>query len=234
MTSEMIKDLLFPPRCPVCDEPTGGYGRYICRECFKKLRFIKEPYCLKCGKALTDESEYCRDCTNRVHFYKRGVSVFEYGSISDSLFRFKNKGRAEYAGFYARAMVERHKDFIRAVDPDALIPVPIHRSKLLKRGYDQSLLLCKEISNLTKIPVNDQLILRSKKTVPLKELGLKERQINLKGAFKIGTDDVKLKTIMIVDDIYTTGSTIDEISRTILADFPCEIYFITLTVGRGI
>ena len=233
MNRETIKDLLFPLRCPVCDEPAGG-GRYICRECFQKLRFIKEPYCLTCGKALTDESEYCRDCMNRKHYFNKGVSVFEYGSISDSLFRFKNSGRADYSKFYARAMVERHGDFIRAVSPDALIPVPIHRSKLLKRGYDQSLVLCKEISDLTKIPVNDQLIMRSKKTVPLKELGLKERQNNLKGAFKLGTDDVKLKTIMIVDDIYTTGSTIDEISRTVLAGFSCEIYFITLTVGRGI
>ncbi len=233
MIKETIKDLLFPLRCPVCDEPAGR-GRYICLGCIKKLRFIREPYCLKCGKALTDESEYCRDCMNRKHYFIKGVSVFEYGSISDSLFRFKNRGRAEYSKFYARAMVERHKEFIRAVSPDALIPVPIHRSKLLKRGYDQSLILCKEISDLTKIPVNDQLIVRSKKTVPLKELGLKERQNNLKGAFKIGTDDVKLKTIMIVDDIYTTGSTIDEISRTLLAGFSCEIYFITLTVGRGI
>ncbi len=199
-----------------------------------KLSYIEEPYCLKCGKALREEKEYCRDCSVRMHYFKRGVSVFDYGSISDSLYRFKNRGRAEYASFYAREIVKKRGGFIRHVNPDILIPVPIHRSKLLKRGYDQSLVLCKEISHLTKIPFRTDVVIRDKKTVPLKDLGLAERQNNLNKAFKIGADDVKLKTIMIVDDIYTTGSTIDEISRTLLGRFPCEIYFITLTSGRGI
>ncbi|MCR4787277.1 MAG: double zinc ribbon domain-containing protein [Lachnospiraceae bacterium] len=232
--ADKLKDLFFPPRCPICDDVTGSGIGSVCEKCRKKLTFIKEPTCLKCGKPITKETEYCRDCTNRRHYFKKGVSVFEYGSISDSLYRFKNKGRAEYARYYARAITERHKDFIRAVHPDALIPVPVHHSKLLKRGYDQSLVLCKEISKLTKIPVCDKLIVRSKKTVPLRDLGIRERQINLNKAFKIGLNDVKLKTIIIIDDIYTTGSTIDEISRTVLERFPCDIYFITLTVGRGI
>lgn len=232
--TEKLVDLFFPPRCPICDEPIPSGEGCVCRKCRSGPVRIRGSMCLKCGKPLNDEAEYCADCRQRKHFYKKGVSVFEYGSISDSLYRFKNSGRQEYARFYAEAIVSAHSDFLRSVAPDMLIPVPIHISKLRQRGYNQAYVLCREISRLTNIPVNDKLIVRQKKTAPLKDLGLSERQNNLNRAFKIGVDDVKLKTVIIVDDIYTTGSTIDEMSRTILERFPCEIYFITLTVGTGI
>lgn len=227
-------DLLFPRRCPICDDILPYKSNGVCKECKDKVVFIEDPFCLKCGKALSEPKEYCDDCSKRNHRFIQGVSVFDYGSVSDSLFRFKNKGRIEYAEYYAKAIVHRRGRWLKHINPDAFIPVPIHSSKMKKRGYNQAEILSKELTRLTGIPTNTSLVMRSHKTSPLKNLSLKERQNNLKNAFKVNDNDVKLKTIVIIDDIYTTGSTMDEISQSILSKFDCKIYFLTLTVGRGI
>ncbi|MCR5501381.1 MAG: ComF family protein [Lachnospiraceae bacterium] len=231
---DLITDLLFPRRCPVCDDVLPADRKYVCRDCAKKLVYIREPFCAKCGRALSKPAEYCRDCANRRHAFQKGEAVFDYGSISESLFRFKNKGRAEYARFYAKAIYETRKDFIRAISPDVLIPVPIHESRLRKRGYNQAEEIAKILGELSGIPVETGLVRRTRKTAPLKSLTLKERQNNLKNAFNIRENDVKLKTVMLIDDIYTTGSTLDEISRILKERFSCEVFFLTVTIGRGV
>ena len=231
---DAILDFLFPPTCAFCDSVLPWGQKYICKKCRPKLVYIKEPYCMKCGKELSGEEEYCSDCRSRNHLFIQGSAVFDYGSISDSIFRFKNKGRAEYAAFYARELYRTKKDWLRAIKPDALVPVPVHPSKLRKRGYNQSELISKELSKLSGIPTNTTLIRRQKNTIPLKDLSLRARQNNLKKAFKVGVNDVKLKTIVIIDDIYTTGSTIDEISRAVLELCNVNVYFLTVTIGRGV
>lgn len=227
-------DLLFPRRCAVCDEVMPPGEKYLCPLCIKKIIYVEEPFCLKCGKPLQDNREFCNDCLIRRHNFESGVSVFDYGSISDSLFRFKNKGRVEYARFYALEIYKRRKAWIEAIKPDAFIPVPIHKSKMQKRGYNQSEILSRELSKLFKIPTITNIVVRTKKTIPLKNLGLSERQNHIKGAFKVASNDVKLSTIVIIDDIYTTGSTIDEIAAVITEKIDCKIYFLTVTIGRGV
>lgn len=231
---EILKELLFPSRCAICDDVLRTNELYVCRECRPKIVYIREPYCMKCGKALTENTEYCNDCLKKAHYFIQGSAVFDYGSISDSLFRFKNKGRAEYALFYAREILKEKGDWLKVIRPDAFIPVPIHKTKLKKRGYNQSELIAKELTKLTSIPTYSGLITRVKKTIPLKNLSPTERQNNLKRAFKVVDNGVKLKTIVIIDDIYTTGSTIDEISQSILSSMDVKIYFLTVTIGRGV
>lgn len=232
---DIVKDLFFPRRCAVCDEVLPFGMKFVGNDCAKKLVYIKEPRCLKCGKTITDTNrEYCGDCENRKHYFERGMAALDYSCVSDSLYRFKNKGRPEYAEFYAFVIYETAKDFLFSIHPDAFIPVPVHKSKMSVRGYNQSELISKRLSKLTNIPTLSDVVLRKKKTPPLKDLSLFERQNNLKKAFIIGRNDVKLKTIVIIDDIYTTGSTIDEISRTLLSEFDCKIYFLTVTIGRGV
>lgn len=125
-------------------------------------------------------------------------------------------------------------NFIRACRADAFVPVPLHKSRKRKRGYNQAEVLARELSALTGIPVCTDLIGRVKKTAPMKELSAAQRQNNLKKAFKILRNDVKLKTIIIVDDIYTTGSTIDAVSRELKSVGVEKIYFVALAIGRGI
>ena len=231
----MWKELLFPRRCAVCDDITDRPGEPVCRECIKKIAYIKEPCCMKCGKELQGgDKEFCNDCARRSHIFTGGTALYDYGSMSDSVFRFKNKGRIEYADFYGRELARRKGAWLQMVKPDALIPVPIHASKKRSRGYNQAELIARALSEYTGIPVNTSFIGRCKKTGPLKDLTEQERQNNLKKAFKILQNDVKLDTIVIIDDIYTTGSTIDAMAQVLKEAGVSGIYFLALTVGRGV
>ena len=233
--ADTVVTLFFPRRCPVCDEPVKPWNALICKECEPKLTYIKSPRCLKCGKHIgSSEKEYCDDCAVRPHVFDSGRALFSYRSVSASIARFKYRGRREYAACYAACMQEELEPFIRACRAEALVPVPLHKSRLKKRGYNQAQVLAEELSARTGIPMRADLIERVKKTTPMKDLSAAERQNNLKKAFKIRRNDVKLSIIIIIDDIYTTGSTIDAMSHEFKKAGVERIYFVTLAIGRGI
>ncbi len=229
-----LKELLFPGRCAVCDEIIKIGQNKVCPECEDKFVPILEPWCMKCGKQLSDNRrEYCGDCAKREHKFMRGRAVFSYDSAAASLYRFKYRGRQEYAGYYGERAVEildNEKIFRHA---DALIPVPLHFTRERKRGYNQAELFAMELGKHWNIPVRSDLVIRQKKTIPLKQLNPAQRQNNLKKAFKLMQNDVKLKTIIIVDDIYTTGSTIDSVAELFLQSGVRDVLFVTLAVGKG-
>lgn len=130
-------------------------------------------------------------------------------------------------------MAEKLKIKFRQWKPEALVPVPIHPSRERQRGYNQAELLAREVSVRTGIPVYGDIVARKKKTAPQKNLDNVQRQNNLKRAFKILRNDVKLNTIVIIDDIYTTGSTIDMLTATLQAAGIRNVYFAVLAIGRG-
>lgn len=219
----------------VCDGLTDQPGEGVCRKCKEQIVYIKEPYCLKCGKQLgQEEKEYCSDCERIRHYYVQGTALYDYGSMADSVFRFKYAGRAEYAAFYGKDLFMKKAGWLAGIRPDALVPVPIHPSKMRSRGYNQAYLIARELSGYCGIPVEKELIGRKLRTQPLKNLSHEERQNNLKRAFKILQNDVKLDTIVIIDDIYTTGSTIDAMAKVFMETGIDNIYFMALTIGRGI
>ena len=231
----ILADLLYPRRCPVCDRAVMPFGSLVCGTCMSKPVYIKAPYCMKCGKELSDEgAEYCGDCMRRRHLFDSGRALYAYRSMSDSIYRFKYRGRREYAAYYAADMAERLGGWIRRCRPDALVPVPIHTSKRRNRGYNQAEVLAKGLGAILHIPVENGLIRRIRKTAPMKDLSASERQNNLKRAFKICRNDVKLDTIIIIDDIYTTGSTIDAMSYELRRAGVKKIYFAALAIGRGL
>ena len=225
--------LLFPLHCPVCDGIVQPSGEKICVNCLPKLKLLIPPWCMQCGTKLWSEGEYCQDCRIGKHSYLRGRSLYEYNSAAESLYRFKYGGRREYAHFYGEQTVEYLGEFIRQVKPDVLVPIPLHRKRKVKRGYNQAELLAREIGSRMGIPVRTDLLVRVKNTVPLKQLNPKERQNNLKKAFNMARNDVKLKTILLVDDIYTTGSTMDEAARTLMAAGVECVCFVALACGAG-
>ena len=231
----MLLDLVYPRRCPVCDKAVKPFGSLICEECTKKIKYVKAPYCQKCGKELRDKRAFfCHDCAHKEHKYDRGMALFSYPSVADSIYRFKYQGRQEYAAYYAQRMARVLGEKILSLHPDALVPVPIHSSKKRVRGYNQAEVLAKELGRILNIPVETKLIKRVRKTVPMKELSVGERQNNLKKAFKICHNDVKLITIVIIDDIYTTGSTIDAMAYELRQAGIKHIYFAALAIGNGI
>ena len=230
-----IINLFFPLHCPVCDDVVKPWTHKICGNCVSKLSYITSPRCFKCGKKMeSEEIEHCYDCRNKSHFYIKGRALYEYKSVAASIYRFKYQNRQEYADFYGQEIALHLGDFIRQIQPDGLVPIPLHRKKRLKRGYNQSLLLAQAISKYTDIPVYGKMLKRVKNTVPLKHLNPIERQKKLKKAFIINGNDVKLNTIIVIDDIYTTGSTIDEVSCVLLDGGVKKVFFITLCCGAGL
>lgn len=231
----MLLDLIYPRRCPVCDKAVKPFGSLICEECMGKVKYVKAPYCQKCGKELRDKRAlFCHDCAHNEHKYDRGMALFSYQSVADSIYRFKYQGRQEYTAYYAQRMARVLGEKILSLHPDALVPVPIHSSKKRVRGYNQAEALAKELGRILNVPVETKLIKRVRKTVPMKELSVRERQNNLKKAFKICHNDVKLITIVIIDDIYTTGSTIDAMAYELRQAGIKHIYFASLAIGNGI
>lgn len=225
--------MLFPSRCPICDKVRPIGSAKICNYCEKTLSTVTTPFCMKCGKALEDETrEYCRDCSTVNHEYNQGRAVFLYPCIRKSVYRLKYKNRKEYAEYLGWKMAQVCGKTIKEWNPDALVPVPLHEKRMQKRGYNQAELLAKELSKYIHVPVNTTLVKRERNTKPQKALNVVERQNNLKNAFKIEQNNVKLKTIVIIDDIYTTGSTIDAIAKELKAIGVQRVYYVALAIGR--
>ena len=236
-------DIIYPRRCPVCDEIVGAFsfdkgkikrGGLIHDQCLKKIDLVRGSTCFKCGKPLGEDSkeEYCQDCKERRHLFLRGYSVFTYRSISGSLYRFKYMGRQEYAGFYGEATKMLLGKSIRRLGIEAIVPVPMHEGKERKRGYNQAEVYARAVSHELGIPVFSNIIKRVRNTRPMKELDALGRRNNLKKAFIIAENDVKFKCVLIIDDIYTTGSTIDEIAHEFRMAGVKKIYCLTLAIGQ--
>lgn len=229
-----LVNLIFPARCPYCDGIVTPFGERIHTDCIRKMKLQKSPYCLKCGRGISGDEKYCKDCRERKHDFLRGRCLYEYSSAAHSIYRFKYGGRREYAAYYGEQIGEYFGDFIKRAAPDALVPIPIHKKRYAKRGYNQAQLLADEISRAVGVPVLPDLLKRTRNTIPLKLLSPEERQKNLKNAFIVSKNSVELKTIILIDDIYTTGATMDEASRTLHRAGIPDVYFVALTGGRGL
>ena len=212
--------------------PLAGMAVFYIKRIFRK-EFIMD-LLSQLNDSQREAVEYCEDCARTRHIYSRGISLFEYRSVSDSIYRFKYRGRREYAAWYGLVMAQRLGRKLLELRPDALVPVPIHSSKMRSRGYNQSALIARELSKRIDIPVREDAVMRIKRTTPLKDLTPSERNIILRGAFKLGVNDVKLKTIVIIDDIYTTGATVDAVADVFLRNGARDVYFATLATGKGV
>ena len=234
MNWEQVIAMVYPHRCPVCDG-IPEYGERICPECEKKLAFITEPVCKCCGKPLeTEREEYCYDCGRHTHRYDSGKALLVYqGKIKDSLWRFKYQNRREYAWYYAAQTAARYGSWIRQRGIEVIVPIPLHKQRRRQRGYNQAELYARHIGRMLGIPVRAELLRRVRQTVPQKQLNDVQRKNNLKKAFKCAPDIVQFKKILIVDDIYTTGSTIDAAAETLKSAGVQQVFFACISIGRG-
>ena len=233
--NSFLKDIVFPMHCPICDCIVVRKKGLICSECKDIPRLVKAPRCVICGKHIEDMAvEYCRDCSGLKRSFDRGVSLYEYSSVHDSVFAFKNMGRPEYAEFYGQEILHWLGPVIRNMSADALIPIPLHASKERKRGYNQATLLAKEISKGCNIPVREDVLKRTRKTGAQKKMDHATRQNNMKKAFHMVQNDVKLKTVILVDDVFTTGKTLEEAAAELKRGGVNKVYFVALAIGKGL
>lgn len=188
---------------------------------------------MKCGKPLNrEEQEFCGDCEKHRHFFLEGRAAFPYtGKIQRSLLQFKLHNRRTYGAFFAGAMAAKFQDYEKIWKIDLICPIPLHPKKRRFRGYNQAELLAVPIGSAFGIPVIPGLLKKKTETSEQKELDRKNRQKNLKKAFQIGQYDVKLKRILLVDDVYTTGSTIDAAAAVLKEAGAAEVFFLTACIG---
>lgn len=160
--------------------------------------------------------------------------MYEYSKcIKDSIYRFKYHNKREYAGIYAKQIADKCGSMIHAWAPDALIPVPIHSSRLKERGFNQAELIAGELEQLMGIPMDCEALVRVVKTVPMKELDNAHRVKNLQNAFQAGEKVVRYSKVLIVDDIYTTGATFDACATVLKHAGVQKVYGVSLCVGDG-
>ena len=228
---EKMSDIFYPRRCPVCQKILKDQKSMICPQCETMLHPIGHPRCFKCGKPV-EKGEFCRDCQKRKHMFEQGRGIFVYdSSMRRSVTRYKYYGCREYGDFYAKAMYRYAKMELREWKPDLIVPVPVHRSKERMRGFNQAAYLAERISRYTGIPADMGLVQKNIKTKSQKKLNALQRRKNLEKAFCV-TGDVRGKDILVIDDVYTTGSTIDAMASCLKKKGAENVYFLTVCIGR--
>ena len=235
----VFMDWLFPRRCPVCGGIVAPRGALICPGCLGKLSPVRQPACRRCGKeVLHERMEYCPDCSRYPRSFDGGMALLNYNEAARrSMAAVKYKNKREYLDFYGEAMKVRMTKRVKHWQADALIPVPVHPSRRRQRGYNQAEELAKRLEKHWQIPMDAGLLIRAKKTMPQKNLNPRERLANLQEAFAVKKERLAegkvSETVILVDDIYTTGSTIEACSRVLKAAGVKKVYFVAVCIGFG-
>jgi len=224
--------LIYPPLCPCCRK-TSEVNNTLCKTCFANLRFITPPFCALCGLPFEYDFGFgsiCLECTQNLPYYNLARAVFAYDDNSRPLVtRLKYADATHLVGFLSRLMQAHGNDVLQ--NADLLIPVPLHWRRIIWRRYNQAALLAQGLSRLTNIPVALTLLKRVRATPPQTGLSRAGRQRNVRAAFAIDPRqliDIKGKIIVLVDDVMTTGSTIEACSRLLLRKGALEIRVLTI------
>ena len=231
-----IISLFLPPRCIRCGKVLDDVEDGICADCFNAINFISHPYCAKCGQPLNNDTHshilYCPNCLQETaNPFRLNRSAFRYDEDSKKLIlSFKFFDKTENAKLLSQWMYNAGKD-IWNNGVDVLMPIPLHYTRLLKRRYNQSALLCKELSRLSGIPVEYTALQRHIKTRPQVEFSGAARIKNVKNAFRVKEfNKIYGKRIVLVDDVMTTGSTLKECAQVLQKAGALSVD--TLTVAR--
>lgn len=237
---EGLLNLVFPLDCKICGKPireSKGYS--ICEDCFKTIELIDKPYCKKCNKPLLisvdlfrqEQNIFCVDCKKKKYSFEFARSVGRYdGVLKECIHLFKYYGEKELAKPLGKLLIDyltKNEEFRELID--LIIPVPLHKNDLRKRGFNQSVLLAKIIGNYFSIPVKEEVLIKKRLTPSQVNLSKKERDKNIFKAFFINeSKEVKEKNILILDDIFTTGSTVEECAKELKKAGTKNIFVLTL------
>ena len=224
-----VLNLIYPRCCPICHHILPEQRLLICPDCQAALRPIGEPRCKKCGRPVP-EGEYCADCTQG-RFFSEGRGGFVYDDrMRQSILRYKYGGRREYGAFFARALAAYTRRELARWQPDRIVPVPMYGRKQRRRGFNQAEDLAVRLSEDIQIPVAADWIRKEKNTRSQKRLDAKDRRKNLADAFCV-TRPLQGERILVLDDVFTTGATIDAVAECLLLHGAGKVFFLTIAIG---
>ena len=191
---------------------------------------------MHCGRPLRSETEeFCHDCRKKRSYIRQGRSVWLHcGPVQGAVYRFKYQNKRSYGQVFAAEMERCCGGQMRRWEIDEIMPVPLHPSRKRMRGYNQAEILAAELSIRTGIPLRNNALFRIKKTVPQKELDDEGRRRNLMGAFGVSTDWIPCRNVLLIDDIYTTGSTVERCAKMLKKAGGQNVYFLTISIGQGL
>lgn len=230
-----VLHVMFPTACAECQEPLWDDPvPFFCRPCWGMLKPIPGPVCPRCGRPFASSialqhspTHQCGACRTRPLALTQAWSLFPYQPpLKEAITLFKYRGKLTLGKPLARAMIEA----LPALPAlDVIIPVPLHPQRLREREYNQSLLLANRLSRQTGIPLLLACLLRIRPTVPQTSLSKKERLTNLRGAFSVPRPaHIQGKRILLVDDVFTTGTTLNECAKTLRRAGSSHVYGLTL------
>lgn len=220
-----VLSLLYPLRCEICGELQEPV---VCGRCAAGFKRIVEPYCRQCGlpfDPLAHSDVHCADCREEPPPFDAARAAGIYGEgLRRAIHQYKYDG--------VRALAIPLADFITQTvslpfPPDCLCPVPLHPARERMRGYNQSLLLAEELGRRWEIPVIPEMLARTVNTTPQMQLPADERRRNVRGAFTV-TGDAQGRSVALVDDVFTTGSTIRECSHVLKRTGAARVLVITI------
>jgi len=198
-----LLDLILPPRCVGCRR----VGEWLCSRCLDQAPFIEPPFCARCGDMVVGEGLCARCRTSPLQIERiRSVVYFE-GMFRETIHWLKYRGRtalAEPLGSLMATYWMQHP-----MPADALVPVPLHAARLRERGYNQAGLLAREMARWTGLVVDERTLIRWRATAPQVELNAGQRRENVCGAFRCSDGSLDGKQVLLIDDVCTTGATLE-------------------------
>jgi ComF family protein len=216
-----LVDAVLPPRCLKCGTLVSS-PESLCAACWSDLSFLSEPCCACCGYPFeTDVADgaLCASCHATPPLYRRARAALAYDAgCKDLILSFKHADRTELAKPFARWMALAGRQILS--ESDVIVPVPLHWQRLLSRRYNQAALLAAALGRLSAKPIAPDLLHRKRATVKQGHLSRLGRQRNVKGAFALRQPhkaDLAGKRVLLVDDVITTGATVDGCCRLLLA-----------------
>lgn len=229
-----IADLIFPPRCITCDVILKEHGPLpFCPHCTAGIHFIHSPLCPRCGIPfpITDgEDHLCGEClmTRRPYAVARAVGLYEE-TLLTAIHLFKYRGRIGIGKVLGNIMADFAGEIWDMNVFSVIMPVPLHRKRLRERGFNQAVILAREIAKRFSLPIDFLTLRREVFTEPQVGMGREDRSVNVRGAFAVRKPERTAgNRILLVDDVYTTGSTLTECARTLLKAGADSVAVLTL------
>ncbi len=227
-------DLVYPefPICPGCGDQFQPGQIRLCKNCLKEIEFIREDYCLKCGKLVAEDIKLCRDCRSRERYFQlaRAVGIYT-GGLKEYITAFKYENTRTLAVPLGQLLAIYTRRFYDLAEIDVITYIPVHEERFEERGFNQAQLLASELGTNLDLPVRS-LLMRQQATSKQSDLSREERIKNVQGIFSPTADDLSSQNILLVDDIFTTGATVGEASRVLLAAGVQSVRVITLATGK--